>query len=219
LIGLIAVLLFLGVTFIWYIGSPTKTEPEVYLSHLEPYYYYTLTVRARSLGLDENSERFKESVAIERGYSPVPPELSEIESNLSNPAILVEAAKALEANAEATEQLRERAMAEHQEQMRERGEQLLYEYDQREMEIELEMQAHFEKSLYEFSSEMLLQCIEKPAESTVSGFHYDAGKLESTYKVYFIVDSPKRGDREYELLVKDEGDYLRLIYCGERRRY
>ncbi len=72
---------FLGVSgcLIYFLTLPPK-EKRVYLSSLDSYYYYELTPRALSLGLNTDSETYVESVAIQSGYTAVPKELEDTDA-------------------------------------------------------------------------------------------------------------------------------------------
>jgi hypothetical protein len=53
-------------------SSALTDEAMVYIAEGEPYFYYELTTRAKSLGITEASTKYRESVAREAGYLPVP---------------------------------------------------------------------------------------------------------------------------------------------------
>ncbi len=65
----------MGLFIFVYLVIPAIYGPLVYLSKDDSYYYLDLCERARSLYLNENSVRYREKVAIEKGFKLIPQEL------------------------------------------------------------------------------------------------------------------------------------------------
>ncbi|MBI1319285.1 MAG: hypothetical protein GC168_10125 [Candidatus Hydrogenedens sp.] len=99
LIALIAVLLLAGLASAWYVLSNVEREPRVFLTSGDRYYFYDLCPRAVSLGLTKDSPTYRESVALEKGYTPVPPELrdTDVQAERAERARLQQEANAAQA--------------------------------------------------------------------------------------------------------------------------